>query len=171
MSKLRIAVGAITLSAAAFVGITTREGFSGQAYPDPVHGTALPTYGFGSTEGVKMGDTITVTGALQRTLREVGAFERGVRGCLKADLHLHQHEYDAFIELAHNIGARNFCEYKGRPTQLVQHLNADRYAEACDAILQFKYAGGFDCSTPGNRVCSGLWKDRLRVYAKCKGAS
>ena len=76
MTKVRIAIAALTLSAAGFVGILNREGFEPMAYPDPVHGTKLPTIGFGSTEGVKMGDTITPVAAVNRSLREVRVFER-----------------------------------------------------------------------------------------------
>lgn len=68
MSKVRIAVAALKLSAAGFVGILNREGYEPAAYPDPVHGTKLPTIGFGSTEGVKMGDTITPVAAVNRRL-------------------------------------------------------------------------------------------------------
>ena len=63
MNKVRIAIAALSLSAAGFVGLLNREGFEPTAYPDPVHGTKLPTIGFGSTEGVKMGDTITPVAA------------------------------------------------------------------------------------------------------------
>ncbi len=163
MNRLRIAIGALTLSAAGFIGIATREGFSDVAYPDPVHGTAVPTIGFGSTEGVRMGDVITVPGALQRTLREVGVYERALKGCVTVPLH--QHEFDAYVELSHNIGASAFCG-----STIVRRLNAGDYAGACDAILMWRRAGAQDCSAPGNRVCSGLWKDRLRVHAKCTGA-
>lgn len=169
MNKVRVIAAALSLSAAGIVGIMTREGFSPVAYPDPVHGTRVPTIGFGSTEGVKMGDTVTVVQAAQRTLREVGQYERGLKGC--ANVPLYQHEYDAYVELIHNIGVRNFCTNPrtGGPGVIVRHLNAGDYRGACEAILQYKYAGGVDCSTPGNRVCSGLWKDRLRTRAKCLG--
>ena len=114
MSKVRIAIAALTLSAAGFVGILNREGYESVAYPDPVHGTALPTLGFGST--------------------------------------------------AHNIGPGAFCR-----STIVRRLNVGDYPSACEAILLFKRAGKQDCSVPGNRVCPGLWKDRLRLNAKCKG--
>ena len=29
---------------------------------------------------------------------------------------------------------------------------------------------GQDCSAPGNRTCSGLWKDRLKTHAACMEA-
>lgn len=167
-AKIRIAIAALSLSAAGFVGIVVREGYSSAAYPDPVLGEKVPTIGFGSTDNVKMGDTITPVGAVQRTHREVGVYERGVKGCVSVDLA--QHEYDAYVELAHNTGVKNFCRAKdGGPSAIARHLQARQYEAACDAILLYKYSGGVDCSAPGNRTCSGLWKDRLRLHAMCKG--
>ncbi|MGY3892837.1 lysozyme [Aeromonas enterica] len=162
MNKLRIAIAALTLSAAGFVGVLNREGFSPTAYPDPVRGTALPTLGFGSTEGVKMGDTITPLQAINRSMREVRVFEIALKDCIQVPLY--QYEYDAYVELAYNIGPGAFCR-----STIVKRLNAGDYPGACEAILLFKRAGKQDCSEPGNRVCSGLWKDRLRLNAKCKG--
>ena len=171
--KARIAVAALTLSAAGFVGIMSREDIKLEAYADPVHGWAVPTIGAGSTEGVKRGDTITPLGAVQRSLREVGVYEGAIRGCVKAPLH--QHEFDAYTQLAHNIGARAFCvnPKTGGPAVIPRHLNANPpdYEGACNAILEYRRAGDVDCSTPGNKVCAGLWKDRLRVHALCKGGA
>lgn len=162
MSKARIAIAALTLSAAGIVGVMTREGFSPVAYPDPVHSTKVPTIGYGSTEGVKMGDTITPVQAAQRTLREMRVFEGRLKGCVTAPLH--QEEFDAYLELAHNIGPSAFCG-----STIVKRVNAGDYRGGCEAILMWKRAGTVDCSTPGNRVCGGLWKDRLLVHAQCMG--
>ena len=52
--KSRIAIAALALSASGLVYIAQREGYQEQAYPDPVHGTKVPTVGFGTTQGVKM---------------------------------------------------------------------------------------------------------------------
>lgn len=159
----------LALSAAGLVGIVAREGYSDKAYPDPVHGTAVPTIGFGTTEGVRMGDTTTPVPALQRALRDVQTYEHALKQCVKVPLH--QREYDAYVSLAYNIGASNFCTggRKGGTSVLVQRLNAGDYAGACDAILGWKYAGGVDCSAPGNKTCGGLWKDRLKLHAQCMG--
>ena len=159
----------LALSAAGLIGIVAREGYSDKAYPDPVHGTAVPTIGFGTTSGVRMGDTTTPVPALQRTLRDVQVHEGEFRRCVKVPLH--QHEYDAYVSLAYNIGIFNFCTggQKRRTSVLVQRLNAGDYAGACKAILGWKYAGGTDCSVPGNKICAGVWKDRLKLHAQCMG--
>lgn len=170
----RSLIAALVLSAAGLVGIAVNEGYSSSAYPDPVLGTKVPTIGFGTTNGVKMGDTTTPVKALQRKLSDVQQFEGAIKQCVKVPLH--QYEYDAYVNLAYNIGpgksgvVDGFCWSKrGGYSTLVQRLNAQNYAGACDAILMWKKAGDVDCSVPGNKVCSGLWQRRLDLHKQCIG--
>ena len=58
----RLIPTSLVLSAAVLVGIAVDEGFVGKAYT-PVKGD-VPTIGFGTTSGVKQGDTITPERAL-----------------------------------------------------------------------------------------------------------
>ena len=53
--NVRITVAALSLSAAAFIGLVVHEGYTDRAVI-PVTGD-VPTIGFGTTGGVKMGDT------------------------------------------------------------------------------------------------------------------
>jgi len=150
------------LSAAAFVGILTREGYTDNAVI-PVPGD-VPTYGFGTTGGVKMGDKTTPIKAVQRALVDVDKFEGAIKKCVKVPLH--QAEYDLYVNLSYNIGPAGFCT-----STIVKRLNAYNYQGACEAILMWKLGPRkFDCSTPGNKVCSGLWKDRLKVHRQCLDA-
>lgn len=158
MSKARIAIAALSLSAAAFVGIVTREGYTTQAVI-PTKGD-VPTVGFGTTGGVKMGDTTTPVKAVQRAMSDVTKFEGALKRCVTAPLH--QEEYDAYLDLSYNVGSYNFCK-----SSIPRKLNAGQYAAACATILEFKYAAGFDCSTPGNKRCAGVWTDRQRTHAMC----
>ena len=128
MNKARIAISALALSATALVGIAVHEGYSPIAYR-PVPGD-VPTIGFGTTDGVKMGDRIDPVQALTRKLADVQRFEGALRQCVRVPLH--QHEYDAFLSLAYNIGPGAFCS-----STLVRLLNQGRYAEACDQILRW----------------------------------
>jgi lysozyme len=170
----RSLIAVLVLSAAGLVGIVVDEGYTSRAVPDPVKGKAVPTIGFGTTDGVRMGDTTTPPKALQRALRDVQQFEGALRQCVHVPLH--QHEYDVYVNLAYNIGrgksgvVDGFCESKrGGPSTLVRRLNAGDYIGACDAILDWRYVGDVDCSTPGNRQCSGLWERRLRLHRQCLG--
>ena len=163
MSDNRTWIILLALSAAGLVGIAVDEGYTTRAIPDPVKGTAVPTIGFGTTRGVKMGDTTTPVKALVRKLADVQQFEGALKTCVTAPLH--QHEYDVYVNLAYNIGPNAFCK-----STLVKKLNTLDYAGACDAILMWKRVGGTDCSEPGNRTCPGLWARRLRLHAQCLGS-
>jgi lysozyme len=126
--KARIVIGALTLSASALVGIAVHEGYRGEAYI-PVKGD-VPTIGFGTTDGVKPGDRIEPVQALVRKLQDVQKFEGALKQCVRVPLH--QHEYDAFLSLAYNIGPGAFCG-----STLVRRLNAGDYAGACAEILRW----------------------------------
>lgn len=152
----------LVLSAAGLVGIAVDEGYTEKAVPDPVKGTSVPTIGFGTTGGVHMGDTTTPVAALERKLSDVQKFEGAIKQCVKVPLH--QYEYDAYINLAYNIGPNAFCT-----STIVKRLNAKDYPGACDAILMWKRVGDVDCSAPGNKTCSGLWERRKRLHSQCLG--
>ena len=128
MNKARVAISALALSASALVGIAVHEGYSPVAYR-PVPGD-VPTIGFGTTDNVKMGDRTDPVQALTRKLADVQRFEGALRQCVRVPLH--QHEYDAFLSLAYNIGPGAFCG-----STLVRLLNQGQYREACDQILRW----------------------------------
>ena len=123
----RNAIAALSLSAAALVGIATHEGFVGRAYQDIV---GVWTIGFGTTEGVKPGDRIEPVLALQRKMADVQKFEGALKQCVKVPLH--QHEYDAFLSLAYNIGpgaCREILRWNRAGGRVVQGLVNRREAE------------------------------------------
>lgn len=148
----RTTLAALTLSASALVGIALSEGFTDRAVI-PVPGD-VPTIGFGSTEGVKLGDTITVPQALRRALRDVSKYEGAMRQCVNVPLH--QHEYDAYISLAYNIGPGAFCK-----STLVKKLNAGDYSGACLEIKRWDRFNG--------RPLKGLTVRREAEYRQCSG--
>ena len=71
MSRINHAL--LALSASALVGIAVHEGYRGEAY-EPVKGD-VPTIGFGTTEGVEMGDRTTPERALILLLRTLTSFK------------------------------------------------------------------------------------------------
>ena len=150
--KKRLAVSALSLSAAGLIGLTQWEGFSEEAYI-PVAGD-VPTIGFGSTEGVKMGDTITVSKAIERLHRDTGKAESAIGRCVKVPLA--QHEFDAFTSFAFNVGAEAFCT-----STLVKKLNAGDYSGACAELKRWVYVDG--------RRVQGLVNRREAEYRLCMG--
>lgn len=149
----RVQAGSLVLSAAALVGLALSEGYTDRAV-QPLPGDKW-TYGFGTTEGVRPGDTITPPKALERKLRDVQAFEGAIRRCVQVPLS--QGEYDAFVSLAYNIGPDAFCK-----STLVRLLNAGDYAGACQQILRWD-------RFKGERV-RGLTLRRQREYETCISA-
>jgi len=152
MNHPRTVVTALTLSAAALVGLLSHEGYSDKTII-PIKGD-VPTIGFGTTEGVKLTDRTTPVKALTRALSDVQKFEGALKTCVKVPLH--QYEYDAYINLTYNIGSRAFCS-----STLVKKLNAQDYAGACKEILRWDKASG--------RVVKGLTNRRQKEYKQCIG--
>ena len=167
MSQLRqrIAVGLLTVSLAGFGAWKASEGFTDTAVI-PTKGD-VPTIGHGSTryedgKPVKMGDTITRPRAelLARNLmtqdeRQFAASLPGVK--------LHQVEFDLYMDFTGQYGIGNW-----RSSSMRRDLIAGEYARACTDLLKYRYAAGFDCSTPGNKRCWGVWSRQLERHAKCK---
>ena len=150
MSKTRFAIGALALSASGLIGILGYEGFSETAYI-PVPGDVL-TIGFGSTEGVKLGDTITPEKAIERAYRDIQKTESAIHKCVNVPLS--QGEYDSFSSLAYNIGTSAFCS-----STLVKKLNDRDYQGACAEIKRWVYVQG--------KVSQGLINRREKEYQTC----
>lgn len=162
----RTAVAALALSATALVAIVASEGYTERAVV-PTKGDR-PTIGFGSTfrdngTPVQMGDTITVPQALARTLAHIEKDESALRQCVTAPLH--QREYDLLVDFSYQYGAKATCA-----SSMVRLVNAGQYAQACGAYLRYRFAAGYDCSTPGNKRCWGVWTRQLNRYNQCIGA-
>lgn len=149
---MRRLIATISLSAAALVGIVASEGYTDRAVI-PVPGD-VPTIGFGTTEGVKMGDVTTPPKALARALQDVGRYEGALRACVMVPLH--QYEYDAYVSLAYNIGSPAFCR-----STLVRKLNDGDYPGACLEILRWDRFKG--------QPLRGLTIRREREYRQCIG--
>lgn len=159
----RTTIAALSLSAAALVGIALQEGYSDTAII-PVENDR-PTVGFGSTfrpDGapVQMGDTITPPQALARSLAHIQRDERGIKQCVTAPLY--QHEYDVMVDFAYQYGLATLCG-----STMVRMANMGDYQASCLAYKRYKYAGGYDCSTPGGKVCAGVWVRSLARSTRC----
>lgn len=160
-TQVRSTVAVMVLAASTLVGIALNENYKGEAYI-PVKGD-VPTIGFGTTQGVKMGDKTTPARSLVRLLDEVeGVYAAGVKQCVTAPLF--QYEYEAYVSLAYNIGVGAFCRKAkpGSPPNLIDLINTERYAEACERIEAFKYG-------PGRKVLPGLVKRRAEERKVCEG--
>jgi len=77
---------------------------------------------------------------------------RGVLACVKVPLN--QNQYNAFTDLAYNIGTTAFCK-----SSIVTEVNQFHYAEACQRLTRYNMAGG--------RVVQGLVNRREAERKLC----
>lgn len=153
MRHPRTALAALTLSASALVGIAVHESYRGSAYlPTP---NDVPTIGFGTTDGVRMGDKITVERALVKLLADADKHQAQLRACV-GDVPMHQHEWDAYVSWAYNIGTGAACR-----STLVRKLRAGDYAGACAELLKWDKQAGI--------TLRGLTIRRQAEYRQCMG--
>lgn len=163
----RIAVAALSVSAAGFlIPLATSEHYVDEAMIPTKNDR--PTIGFGSTfhedgSPVKLGDRTTPVRALVKlqahVAREEAIFQKSL-----PDAYLYQAEYDLYMDWVYQYGTGAWSKSAMR-----RHVLAGEYRAACDALLLYKYSGGYDCSTPGNRRCAGVWTRQLERHAKCMG--
>src|SRR5678815_1121276 len=85
-THVRSAIAVMVLAASTLVGIALHEDYKEEAYI-PVPGD-VPTIGFGTTTGVRMGDRTTPTRSLVRLLDEIeGVYAAGVKRCVTVPLY------------------------------------------------------------------------------------
>lgn len=151
MSRIRLAISALAVSASLLVGVATFERFVSPTYFDAV---GVPTIGFGRTEGVKPGQRTTVERELVLLLNDLDWRKREIAACVKVPLY--QWELDAAMSLAYNIGVKAFCG-----STMVKRWNAGDYAGGCAEIKRWVYAGG--------KKLRGLVTRREAEYRLCMG--
>lgn len=156
MHRPRISVAALTVSAAALVGIATWEGYRDDAYDD---GVGVQTIGWGTTAGVKPGDRTDPTRALVRLQQDAERHARELADCI-GDVPLHQREWDAYVGWAYNVGTGAAC--RSTLVRLLRQQPPD-YDGACRELLRWTRAGG--------REMRGLVKRREAEYRLCMGGT
>lgn len=166
-ARNRIAVGLLTMSLAGIGAWKANEGYTSNAII-PTKGD-VPTIGHGSTRyedgtRVRMGDTITPARAdvLARNLisQDEKQFAASIPG-----VKLYQEEFDLYMDFVGQYGMGTWRA--GSPRR---DLLAGNYVQACHDLLKYRYAAGYDCSTPGNRRCWGVWARQLERHSKCMEA-
>lgn len=167
MNKLRVTVATLTLSATGLLGIFASEHYVEKAMV-PTKGDR-PTVGFGSTfhpdgTAVKIGDKVTPVRALVMAQAHINKDEAAFRKSLEG-ASLSQVEFDLYMDFTYQYGVANWTSSSMR-----RHILAGNYKEACDSLLQWRRAAGYDCSTPGNKRCWGVWERQLKRHATCIGA-
>lgn len=167
----RLLVAGMALSAAALISIASSENYT-EAAVVPTKGDR-PTYGFGSTfredgSPVRLGDRTNPVHALRvlraHLLREEPKFRDSLPGVA-----LNQSEYDVYMDWVYQFGTGNW-----QISSMRTNLLAGKHEAACDSLLRWRKAGGYDCSTlvngKPNKRCWGVWERQLERHAVCRSA-
>lgn len=125
MEKMEISQEGIAL-------IKRFEGCELQAYKCSA---GVPTIGFGSTRGVKMGMEITQERAEALLLEDVADFEEEVNKCVEVPLS--QNQFDALVAWTFNLGGSNL-----RSSTMLKVLNAGEYDKVPSEMRRWNKAGG-----------------------------
>lgn len=163
-TKIKLLVSGLMLSAAGLINIATSESYTDQAVI-PTKGDR-PTLGFGSTfhedgKPVQMGERTTPVKALIKVQAHLSKEEEIFRASLPG-ARLSQEEYDIYMDWVYQFGTGNWMKSSMR-----REILAGNHVAACNGLLNWKYSAGFDCSTPGNKVCYGVWTRQLERHGKC----
>lgn len=164
--KERILVTVLALSAAGFSYTALKEGWSSTAIV-PVPNDPY-TIGLGSTtrddgSPVRAGDKITPPQAIRRAVKHIAGDETILRRCFGDAAKLYMYEWDAYVDLAYNVGPARVCN-----SSIRTKVRAGQYEAACRTILDFKKSHGVDCSLPANaRICGGVWARRKEMAHQC----
>ena len=163
--RVKVVVAALTLSFAAAVNIAVHEGYTTNAVI-PTEGD-VPTYGYGSTvkpdgSRVRMGERTDPVNALKKAHAHITREEARFRASLPG-VHLTQGEYDVYMDWVYQYGMGAWHKPKSPRTWLLQ----GEHVAACDALLHWRFVGSYDCSTPGNRRCMGVWTRQQARHKAC----
>ena len=93
------------------------------------------TIGYGSTKGVKEGDTITQEEADSLLLHEMDEYEGYINDMVKSDLK--QNEFDSLVSWVFNLGPSNLSS-----STLLQKLNNKDWDDVPSQIKRWNKAGG-----------------------------
>ena len=151
----KIAIGLITFSATALIGLANQESLRTVAYRDS---GGVYTYAYGHTAGVKAGDHISPEAALKLLGSDIKIYENGVKSCITQPLT--QGQFDAFVDMAYNAGIGGFCK-----SQSATKANAGDLDGSCEAIV------GWHIHDRAGHELAGLVERRNYEYNLCKGSN
>ena len=106
----------------------------------------VPTIGYGTTKGVKMGMEITKDEAERLFQEDVQRFVDHIEALVKVPLN--QNQIDALASFVYNVGPTAFAN-----STLLRVLNAGLYKDASDQFLRWNKAA--------NNVVAGLTRRRI----------
>ncbi len=187
----RVPAAGLGIGAAILASWIAAEGFSA-APIIPVRGD-VPTIGHGATryeDGTRV--TMADPPITRERARDLAAnlLEQQYGACVRdslGDTLVQQVEFALAVDFAGQYGCGAW-----RGSSMLARMRAGDYVGACQAYLSYRFmtstqalqgysayqwdAAGratrwrYDCSTPGNKVCRGVWTRQQARHAACMGA-
>lgn len=182
MTSQRKPVSKLKLTAAAIAAVMAYEGYVRIATV-PVK-TDVPTVGYGTTvypDGtkVKLNDVVERDDAKRYLVSYLMTADDKVKYCLPT-AEMTQREYDIALDFSYQYGVPTFCS-----SSIAKYYNSNEPRKACESYLLYKYKYSekwhkgfsyspdtkkkwrFDCTTLGNKICSGVGTRQLERYNAC----
>lgn len=128
------------------VGIELIKSFEGCRLAAYIDAVGVPTIGYGSTNNVKMGDTLTQDEAEALLKQDLVRFEECINEYVDVDLN--QNEYDALVCFAFNVGCNAI-----KNSTMLKLLNTGDFIGASQQFKRWDKAGG--------KPLAGLTRRRL----------
>ena len=116
-------------------GIDLIKRFEGLRLNAHLDAVGVPTIGYGSTQGVQMGDTITEAEAEALLMKDLARFEDGVTKLVKVPID--QNAFDALVSFSFNLGLGALAG-----STLLKLVNAGDALGASKEFSKWKHAGG-----------------------------
>ncbi|KQR50393.1 hypothetical protein [Acidovorax sp. Leaf160] len=179
---LRVAVAALTLSAAGFAGWKQSEGdgpTSVRADGVQVHHPYIPTrgdvptIGHGSTRyedgtPVRLSDAPITRQRAEQLARNLNRAEEARFKASLPGVLLYPGEFDLYVDFVGQYGIGNWLKPRSPRTWLL----VGDYVRACHALLEWRFQAGRDCKLPQNwgpQGCRGVWTRQQKRHSDCMG--
>lgn len=174
--SIRQNVSRLTLSAGGIAALFAAEGFVTSPMLPNKHDR--PTICWGNTfyadgSPVKLSDSPVTEEeclviAAAHLKKDEAAFARTI-----ANVSLYQEEYDIYRDFVYQYGVATWNN-----SSMARRLRVGDHAGACRALLLYKNITiqkdgrpqRFDCSTPNNKICRGVWTRQLERFNGCMAA-
>lgn len=166
----------MTLSAGGLAALLSYEGFRAEPYLPNPHDR--PTIGYGTTfypdgSPVKLTDPPVDKKTAQEYARVHISKDEKVLQETVGHIPLNQNEYDAYVDFIYQYGRATW-----KNSSMVRNLYKGDYLNACNSLLLYRkirvYDKSlpkgyflFDCSTPQNKICYGVWDRQVKRHARC----
>lgn len=166
----KVGLGLVTaamISAAAFLGLVDDKGapmtaqFEGEVLGNYVDVVGVETWCIGETQVGRLENGYTKEYCMDLFLSRYRDYSKRVYACYDgtAKRYVTPAMHSAFVDVFYNAGAD--CK-----SGMIRHLKAGNPVAACNNILEWKKAGGKDCSIRSNG-CYGVWDRRVKVHVGC----